>query len=108
VSAYDPPSSLRIPLSVLVGVVVPPLGLMLWIGLSGSQRRQYLESNWVRTGFGLAVGSFLPLLAFIAAASLGLLADPNPNPIGLGFLFLVGAAAGTTIAAIGVMRADAI
>jgi hypothetical protein len=56
----------------------------------------------------LAVGSFLPLLAFIAAASLGLLADPNPNPIGLGFLFLVGAAAGTTIAAIGVMRADAI
>jgi hypothetical protein len=95
-------------LSVLAGLVVPPLGLMLWIALSGSQRRQYLESNWVRTGFGLAVGSSLPLLAVVAAASAGLLSDPNPNPIGLGLLFLAGAAVGTMIAAIGVLRLRAI
>jgi len=104
VSAYDPPSSLRIPLSVLVGFVLPPLGLMLWIALSGSQRRDYLESNWVRSGFGLAMASSLPLVAFIAAASLGLLSDPHPNPIGLGFLFLAGSAAGTTIATVGILR----
>jgi hypothetical protein len=90
--------------SVLVGFVLPPLGLLLWIALSGSQRRVYLDSNWVRSGFGLAIGATLPLIAFIAAASLGLLSDPDPNPIGLGFLFLSGSAAGTIIAAVGVLR----
>ena len=105
-SAYVPPSSLRIPLSLLLGFFMPPFGVMLWIALSGSQRRDYLQSNWVRSGFGLAIGATLPLLAFLVAAFLGLLSDPSPNPIGLGLLFLAGTAAGTTIATVGVLRVN--
>jgi len=40
-------------------------------------------------GLGLLVGGTGPLLLFIAADYLGLISDPNPNPIGLGLLFFV-------------------
>jgi len=39
---------------------------------------------WI--GIGLLVLGTGPLLAIILAASLGLLSDPNPNPIGPGLL----------------------
>ena len=39
-----------------------------------------------RAGFILFVVGSGPLLAIIAAASLGLTRDPNPNPVGFGIL----------------------
>jgi hypothetical protein len=99
----SPPSSWRIPLTILFALVAPPLALVAWIGLSGSQRRVYLRSDWVRWGFGVAIGSALPLLAVAAAALLGLTSDPNPNPIGLGLLFLAGAIIGTILVVIGII-----
>jgi hypothetical protein len=38
---------------------------------------------------GLLVVGTGPLLLFAAADYLGLISDPNPNPIGLGLLFFV-------------------
>jgi hypothetical protein len=99
----NPPSSWRIPLTILFALVAPPLALVAWIALSGSQRRVYLSSGWVRWGFGLAIGSALPLLAVGIAAALGLTSDPNPNPIGLGLLFLAGALIGTILVVIGII-----
>jgi hypothetical protein len=99
----NPPSSWRIPLTILFALLAPPLALVAWIGLSGSQRRLYLRSGWVRWGFGLAIGSALPLLVVAIAAALGLTSDPNPNPIGLGLLFLAGGLIGTILVAIGII-----
>jgi hypothetical protein len=100
---HVPPSSWRIPLTILFALLAPPIALVAWIVLSGSQRRVYLRSGWVRWGFGLAIGSALPLLAIILAAALGLTSDPNPNPIGLGLLFLAGGLVGTILVAIGII-----
>ena len=47
----------------------------------------YLKSTWVRVGLGLLVVGATPLLGVIAAADLGLLRDPHPNPVGPGILF---------------------
>jgi hypothetical protein len=41
----------------------------------------------LRLGLGLLVGGTGPLLLFLIADELGLISDPNPNPIGLGLLF---------------------
>jgi hypothetical protein len=49
----------------------------------------YLKSRLVRIGGCLIVGGALPLLLIIAAATLGLTSDPNPNPIGPGLLVFV-------------------
>jgi hypothetical protein len=51
--------------------------------------REYLQSKWVRVGLGLLVVGSGPLWFIIAAASLGLWPDPNPNPIGFGILFVL-------------------
>jgi 8-oxo-dGTP pyrophosphatase MutT (NUDIX family) len=32
------------PVAVLLGLMIPPLGVLAWIGLSGSERRDYLQS----------------------------------------------------------------
>ena len=103
----NPPSSWRVPLTILLALLAPPLALVAWIGLSGSQRRVYLRSGWVRWGFGVFIGSALPLLAVILAAALGLTSDPNPNPIGLGLLFLAGGLVGTILVAIGIIAVAA-
>jgi hypothetical protein len=71
--------------------------------LSGSHRGEYWRSTWVRAGLGLVGGSAVPLLIVGVAAALGLLSDPNPNPIGLGLLFLAGGIVGTVLAAVGVI-----
>ena len=47
---------------------------------------KYLRSNVVRVGLGLLILGTGPLLTIVLLAKLGVLADPNPNPIGLGIL----------------------
>jgi len=100
---FTPPSPFRIPVAVLLGLAVPPLGLLAWIGLSGSRRRDYLQSKWVSWGFVLVVVSAAPLIFVAAAASLGLWPDPDPNPIGLGLLLVAGSGLGTVLAALGIL-----
>jgi hypothetical protein len=101
VANHNPPSSLRIPVAVL-GLAVPPLGLLAWIALSGSHRSDYLGSAGVRTGLGIVVGGALPLLAVGGSAMVGLWPDPNPNPIGLGLLLFAGGGLGTILIAVGI------
>ena len=48
--------------------------------------REYLQSRLVRVGLGLLILGVGPLLFIIVAAAVGLWPDPNPNPIGPGFL----------------------
>jgi hypothetical protein len=48
--------------------------------------REYLRSRLVRVGLGLLILGTGPLLFIIIAAAVGLWPDPNPNPIGPGFL----------------------
>jgi hypothetical protein len=91
------------PLAILLGLAAPPLGLIAWMALSGSRRRDFLRSNWVRSGFAIGLGATLPLLAVGGAALLGLGSDPNPNPIGLGLLSLVGGILATALMTIGVV-----
>jgi len=102
----NPPSSVRMPVAVLLGLVMPPLGVLAWIGLSGSQRRDYLHSNWVRAGISIAVLSAAPLIFVIAAASLGMWPDPNPNPVGFGLLLVAGGALGTVLTGLGILFVD--
>ena len=104
--AHIPPSPLRVILSILLGLIAPPLGLVAWIALSGPDRREYMQSAWIRAGAAICAVSAVPLLIVIAAASLGLTTDPNPNPIGLGLLFLTGGVTATAVVAVGVIRVD--
>ena len=48
---------------------------------------QYFKSTWVKVGLSLLLVGATPLLIIVAAADLGLLRDPNPNPVGPGILF---------------------
>ncbi|MFL6688653.1 MAG: hypothetical protein ACJ8IR_00470 [Alphaproteobacteria bacterium] len=45
-----------------------------------------------------------PLLMIVAASSLGLLSDPNPNPIGPGLLFFFTFWPGVVLTVIGLAR----
>ena len=99
----DSPSSLRMPVTVLLGLMIPPLGVLAWIGLSGSQRRDYLQSRWVRAGLAIVVVTAAPLILVMAATSLGLWPDPNPNPVGFGLLLVAGGALGTMLAGLGIL-----
>jgi len=100
---HSPPSPLRTPVAVVLGLLVPPLGLFSWIAMSGSHRSDYLRSAWVRAGSIICAVSAFPLLAVVSAVQLGLWPDPNPNPIGLGLLLLVGGGFGTTLIAVGMV-----
>lgn len=46
----------------------------------------YLRSKMVQVGLVMFVLGSGPLLTIILLASLGLTADPNPNPVGFGIL----------------------
>lgn len=48
--------------------------------------REYLRDRLIRVGLGLLVLGSGPLLAIIIAARVGLLHDPDPNPVGPGML----------------------
>jgi hypothetical protein len=43
----------------------------------------------LRLGLGLLAVGTAPLLLFLVADEIGLISDPNPNPVGLGLLFFV-------------------
>ena len=47
----------------------------------------FLANRWSKIGVALVVIGWLPLLAIILLAAIGLWPDPNPNPIGPGLLF---------------------
>lgn len=52
--------------------------------MDSAPRLKFSRLLWI--GLALLVLGTGPLLAIVAAASLGLLSDPNPNPIGPGLL----------------------
>ena len=99
-----PPSPLRLPVTIAAALVIPPLAIVAWILLSGSERSAYLKSGWVRAGGALAVAGALPLVAIIVAAKIGLWPDPNPNPVGPGLFFLAAGLAACLCALIGMVR----
>ena len=88
-------------LTLASAVLVPPLAPVVWVFASGDERPRYLRSGWVRAGLACMALSALPLLVVSAAAHLGLTRDPDPNPIGLGLLFVAGAVLGSILVAIG-------
>jgi hypothetical protein len=100
-------SPLRVPLTILLIPLAPPLALVTWILLSGGQRGAYLRSPWIRTAIiTLALGA-APLLLVIVAAAVGLWPDPNPNPVGLGLLFLAAGVLACLLAFVGIVRVSA-
>lgn len=99
-----PPSSLRLPLTVLLAISAPPLAPVAWILLSGGKRRQYLRSTWIRAAaITFAVG-VLPLLILSLLVAVRLWPDPNPNPIGLGLFFVAATLLACLLALIGILR----
>ncbi len=89
---------------VFVAVLALPLAPFAWALLSGTARKRYLRSWLLRAGAGCIVILALPLLMVGMAATLGLTRDPNPNPIGFGLLFVVGALIGAALALVGVVK----
>jgi len=57
---------------------------------------------WI--GVALLVLGSGPLLLVIAASSLGLLSDPNPNPVGPGLLFFFTFWPGVVLTIFGLLR----
>lgn len=101
---YIPPSTLRWPITLLLACFFPPFGLFAWILLSGSDRRVYFRSPWIRGGIALICLGVLPLLIMVLLSWLGLLQDPNPNPIGFGLLFVTMGFIGCLTILIGIIR----
>jgi hypothetical protein len=66
--------------------------------------RDYLKSRLVRVGLGLLILGVGPLLFIIVAAAVGLWPDPNPNPIGPGFLAFLTFWPGVVCLGIGISR----
>jgi hypothetical protein len=97
------PSPYRWPVTIAVAIVAPPLALAAWIWLSGTERASYLRSWWIRGGITIIVIGALPLLAVILWSALGLLADPNPNPVGLGLLFVFAGILGCLLIIVGIL-----
>jgi hypothetical protein len=58
----------------------------------------------LRLGLGLLAGGTGPLLLFAAADALGFVSDPNPNPVGLGLLFIVTIIPALALTLFGLMR----
>ncbi len=48
--------------------------------------KRLLASKLFRAGLIVTVVAYLPLISIILAAKVGILKDPNPNPIGPGLL----------------------
>jgi hypothetical protein len=66
--------------------------------------RAYLKSRMVRVGPGLLILGVGPLLFIIVAAAVGLWPDPNPNPIGPGFLAFLTFRPGVIALGTGIVR----
>ncbi len=57
---------------------------------AGAKSAGGLRNSWrFRIGIALLILGSGPLAGFVVAEALGLIADPNPNPIGLGLLFFL-------------------
>ena len=89
---------------LLLCVLAPTVGLLVWVFGSPVHRPAYLRSGWVRAGLALLLVGSAPLLGIILAASVGLWPDPDPNPIGPGLLFFFSALVGTACLAIGAVQ----
>ena len=58
-----------------------------WFGDESEKRMgEYLRSRLVRVGLATLVVGTGPLILIIVLAGLGVLSDPNPNPVGPGIL----------------------
>jgi hypothetical protein len=55
-------------------------------------------------GMGLLAVGTGPLLLFVAADEMGLVSDPNPNPVGLGLLFVTTIIPALALTLFGLMR----
>ncbi len=97
------PSPRRPAATLIALLILPPFAPLVWIGLSGAARRRFLESWLVRVGLAVFVLCPLPLVGVIAASSLGLTSDPNPNPIGFGLLFAAGGVVATVLLTAGTL-----
>lgn len=98
-----PPSPLRLPLTALLAVTAPPLALAAWIMLSGSQRRLYWRSSWIRAAaITFAIGT-LPLVILWLLVVVRIWPDPNPNPIGLGLFFFAATVLACLLALVGTL-----
>ena len=89
--------------SLVTLLLMPPLGPIVWILMSGNDRPAYLRSRLVLAGLTLLVLSALPLLYVILATPSGLPQQARPNPIGLGLIFVAGIAVSTVMATAGAM-----
>jgi hypothetical protein len=99
-----PPSPLQWPLTAILAITAPPLALAAWILLSGSRRRVYFRSKWIRAGAVIVAAGALPLLTVIVLAKVGLWPDPNPNPIGPGLLFVAAVVLASILTLVGILR----
>ncbi len=102
----SPPSPLRLPVTAILIFVAPPLAPAAWILLSGSKRSVYFQSPWIRGGAAVFAAGTLPLLTVILLAAVHLWPDPNPNPVGLGLLFIVAAVLACVLLIIGIIRVE--
>jgi hypothetical protein len=66
--------------------------------------REYLRSRLVKVGLALLILGTGPLLFIIIAAAVGLWPDPDPNPIGPGFLAFLTFWPGVICLVIGISR----
>jgi hypothetical protein len=98
-----PPSSLRLPVTAILAITVPPLALTAWILLSGGRREVYFRSKWIRAGAITIAAGTLPLLIVIVLAKVGLWPDPDPNPIGPGLLLVAAAVLASVLTLIGII-----
>ena len=89
--------------SLVTLLLMPPLGPIVWILMSGNDRPAYLRSRLVLAGLTLLVLSALPLLYVIVSTPSGLPQQARPNPVGLGLIFVAGIAVGTVMTTAGAM-----
>ena len=66
--------------------------------------REYLRSRLFKIGLGLLILGTGPLLFIIIAAAIGLWPDPDPNPIGPGFLAFLTFWPGVICLGVGIYR----
>jgi hypothetical protein len=67
--------------------------------------RRLSQDRMFRWGFLIFLIGSGPLLAIIAASKLGLLDDPNPNPVGPGILAMLTFWPGIVLMLVGLVRA---
>jgi hypothetical protein len=58
----------------------------------------------LRLGIGLLVVGTGPLLVFVLLDDLGMISDPNPNPVGLGLLSFVTIPLAVILSVFGLLR----